>query len=132
MGIRFRGLVAVFMTVSRCSYCSVVAKISTCARPCLGRRRNAPWWWRRDSSDGSGPSWSIASIQRRATLARKSWSFSSAVRARAYSISVAFSGLHSGRTFATAIVMIPAERDPITPDASAAAVSPCRQGPFAR
>ena len=64
------------MTVRRCSNCSVVAKISTWCRPWRRRRMKAPWSWRRSSSVGSAPSWSIASVQPRATRARKSASFS--------------------------------------------------------
>ena len=81
-----RGLVPVFMTVRRCSNCSVVAKISTWCRPWRRRRMKAPWSWRSSSSEGSAPSWSIASVQLRATRARKSASFSAAVRVRACSI----------------------------------------------
>ena len=61
-----RGLVAVFITVIRCSNWSVVAKISRCCRPCRGLRRKAPWSWRSSSSEGSAPSWSSASAQLRA------------------------------------------------------------------
>ncbi|MDQ0821644.1 hypothetical protein QFZ69_002523 [Arthrobacter sp. V1I7] len=39
---------------------------------------NAPWSWRSSSSEGSAPSWSIASVQLRATRTRKSGSFSAA------------------------------------------------------
>ena len=38
-----RGLVPVFITVRRCSNCSVVAKISTWCRPWRRRRMKAPW-----------------------------------------------------------------------------------------
>ena len=61
-----RGLVAVFMTVRRCSNCSAVAKISRCWSPWRGLRMKAPWSWRRSSSEGSAPSWSSASVQFRA------------------------------------------------------------------
>ena len=85
-GAVVRGLVAVFMTVRRCSNCSAVAKISRCWSPWRGLRMKAPWSWRRSSSEGSAPSWSSASVQLRATRARKSGSFSTAVRVRACSI----------------------------------------------
>ena len=58
----------------------MVAKISRWCRPWRGLRMNAPCNWRRTSSEGSAPSWSIASIQRRAIRARKSGSCSTAVR----------------------------------------------------
>jgi hypothetical protein len=88
-----RGLVAVFMTVRRCSYWSVVAKISRWCRPWRGLRMNAPWVWRRASSLGSVPSASMVSAQRRATRARKSGSDAAAVAVRFSSMRASFSGV---------------------------------------
>ena len=115
-----RGLVAVFMTVRRCSNCSAVAKISRCWSPWRGLRMKAPWSWRRSSSEGSAPSWSSASVQLRATRARRSGSFSAAVRVRACSIPAAASGSQVCRTRSRARVMMVAARDETSPAATAA------------
>ena len=123
-----RGLVAVFITVIRCSNWSVVAKISRCCRPCRGLRRKAPWSWRSSSSEGSAPSWSSASAQLRATRARKSASFSAAVRVRACSIAAAASGRQLCRTRSRASVMTVAAREATSPAATAAPSSGCTGG----
>ena len=127
-GCVVRGLVAVFMTVRRCSNCSAVAKISRCWSPWRGLRMKAPWSWRRSSSEGSAPSWSSASVQLRATRARKSGSFSAAVRVRACSIRAAASASQVCRTRSRARVMMVAARDATSPAATAAPSSSCTGG----
>ena len=123
VGVVVRGLVAVFMTVRRCSYWSVVAKISRWWSPRRGRRRKAPWRWRSSSSEGSVPSWSMASAQRWAMRVRKSWSFSTAVLGQACSISASRSGSAMWRTRSRAVVMMVPAREAMVPSARAAAVS---------
>ncbi len=118
---RVRGLVAVFITVRRGSHWSGVAKISMCCRPRRAWRRNTPWRRRSSSSDGSDPSWSIPSIQRRATRDSRSASLSTACRVSWCSIRATVSSGAWCRTFSRARVMMVAERDATVPAATAAA-----------
>ncbi|MCY1233796.1 hypothetical protein D9M72_463530 [compost metagenome] len=118
-----RGLVAVFITVRRGSYWSGVAKNSTCCSPRRGFRMNTPCRWRSSSSEGSLPSWSIASVHCRAMRVTKSVSCSAAVRVRACSIRAMVSSVAWCRTRSRARLMMVADREPTDPDATAAASS---------